>query len=299
MMRVTILGCRGSTPTPGAEFVRYGGDTSCVAVTLDGEPAPSLLLDAGTGLRHVADLLDGAAFRGTVLLGHLHWDHTHGLPFAPAVDRDDAHVDLYLPAQDVEPEELLARAMGPPHFPITPAGLRGRWTFSALDEGATRLGDDESPHESGTRLGDVAVLAREIPHTPGRTFGYRIAAGGASIAYLSDHHPGRLGRGRRGFGPLHEAACTLADGVDLLIHDAQYTAAEYAANASYGHAAIDYAVELADAAGVGRLLLFHHDPARTDAELDAIAATLPAQVAVAHHRMHVDLPIRRRGGPGC
>ena len=108
---VDVLGARGSTPATGPAFVRYGGDTSCVALSTDEDHPPDLLLDAGTGLRGLGRLLPhGAAFRGAILLGHLHWDHTHGLPFCPAVDHPDAEVDLYLPAQGEDPIELLARA---------------------------------------------------------------------------------------------------------------------------------------------------------------------------------------------
>src|SRR5688500_2537468 len=100
-MRAHVLGVRGSTPAPGPEFSRYGGHTSCIALAHDGEP-PSLVLAAGTGIRALGDLLggpDGPPFRGTILLGHLHWDHTQGLPFCRAVDRFDARVGLLIPEQ--------------------------------------------------------------------------------------------------------------------------------------------------------------------------------------------------------
>ena len=106
-------------------------------------------------------LLDGAPFRGTILLGHLHWDHTQGLPFFAAGDRPDAEVRLLIPAQGADPLEVLSAGMAPPHFPITPAGLRGTWTFGDLEEGTHDLEGFE-------------VLAREIPHQGGRTFGYRV-----------------------------------------------------------------------------------------------------------------------------
>jgi len=265
---VTVLGARGSTPATGADFVRYGGDTSCLAISRSADRAPDLLLDAGTGLRGLPGLLGAdVPFRGGILLGHLHWDHTQGLPFCPAVDHPDAEVDLYLPAQGVDPEELLARALGPPHFPIAPDGLLGRWRFHALDEGT---------HDIGGRR----VLAREIPHTAGRTFGYRIEDGATTIAYLSDHHPGALGPGPDGLGARHSALKELADGVDLLVHDAQYTQEEYAARFDYGHSTIDYALAVGMELGAGRVGLFHHDPMRTDSELDAVATTLDDVSAV-------------------
>ncbi|MDP8928819.1 MAG: MBL fold metallo-hydrolase [Actinomycetota bacterium] len=278
-MRLHLCGTRGSTPAPGPEFVRYGGHTSCVALAHDGE-VPRLVIDAGTGLRRVWRLLDGRSFHGSILLGHLHWDHTHGLPFFRAGDDHGSEVDLFLPAQGGDPEEVLARGMSPPHFPIRPSQLRGDWRFHALDEGAQML---EGFH----------VQAREIPHGGGRTFGYRVSDGSASIAYLSDHHPYTLGPGPGGFGEYHEAARVLAEGVDLLIHDAQYSAEEFPTRSHFGHSAIDYAVGLAALCGVGMLLLFHHDPPRTDAEIDAILASLrdsPITVIAAGQDDVIDLP---------
>jgi phosphoribosyl 1,2-cyclic phosphodiesterase len=256
-VRVWVLGCRGSTPAPGPATVRYGGHTSALAVAVDEGP-PTLLLDAGTGLMNLRAVLGGDAFRGALLLSHLHWDHTHGLPFSPATDRDDAAVALLLPAQEAPADKALAWAMSPPHFPIGPDGLRGSWSFHDLDEGWFEAGGFE-------------VLAREIPHKGGRTFGYRVVApDGRSLAYLPDHQPSALGHGPDGFGPFHEAAHALVDGVHLLVHDSQYTAEEFPDLHHFGHSAIDYAVDLARVGEVGRLLAFHHAPTRTDDELDAL-----------------------------
>lgn len=257
-MRLLICGARGSTPAPGADFVRHGGETSCIAVARDGEP-PRLVIDAGTGLRNLTRALDGAPFRGTILLGHLHWDHTHGLPFFAAGDRPDASVHLLMPMQDTDALSVLSRCMSPPHFPITPRQLRGVWRFDGIEQGFHSIEG-------------FAVLAREIPHKGGRSFGYRISDGASSIAYVSDHGPFALGPGPEGLGEYHEAVLQLAHGVDLLIHDAQHTADEFPSRAHFGHAAIEYAIGLAERAGASRLLLFHHDPTRTDDQLDALVA---------------------------
>ena len=249
--------------------MRYGGATSCVALARNGE-APSLVIDAGTGLRNLGAVLDGKPFRGTLLLGHLHWDHTQGLPFSRAVDAVGSSVHLYLPNQGdgLAAADVLRRAMSPPHFPIGPEGLRGRWQFSSLDEGEHTLGGWE-------------VLAREIPHKGGRTFGYRVSDGTSAVAYLSDHGPAMVGEGPDGWGPYHEAALELAAGVDLLFHDAQHTAEELPAVAPFGHSAMDYAVELGRRAGARTVVLYHHDPNRTDDQLDScVAAFAGAGVAV-------------------
>ncbi|MEO5679645.1 MAG: MBL fold metallo-hydrolase [Acidimicrobiales bacterium] len=273
---------RGSTPSPGPEFQRTGGHTSCVAVGHDGAP-PSLILDAGTGIRRVTHLLGGAPFQGTILLTHLHWDHTQGLPFFTAGDRDDAVVDLCMPAQG-DATTVLARVMSPPHFPIGPDGLRGRWRFSGLEPGLHQLGG-------------FTVTAREIPHKGGRTFGYRVEGAGSSLAYLPDHGPIALGPGPHGHGPYHESALALADDVDVLIHDAQHTAAEFAEVSGYGHATVDYAVGLASRAGARTLVLFHHSPSRTDDDLERLAAGLAAPVKVLIGREPMELVLGRACGP--
>ena len=261
-MRLHLCGVRGSTPAPGAAFVRYGGHTSCVAVAHGASDVPRLLIDAGTGIRNVTGLLEGKSFEGSILLGHLHWDHTQGLPFFGAGDRPDSKVTLYLPAQGgVEAQKILAPAMSPPHFPIEATQMRGDWTFTGLDEGEYEIEG-------------LQVLAREIPHKGGRTFGYRVSDGAHSFAYLSDHHPWSAGPGPHDEGEYHEAALALASDVDLLIHDAQYTSDEFPARRHFGHSTVRYAIGLGVAANAKHVLLFHHDPAHTDGELDVIAAGL-------------------------
>ena len=172
-----------------------------MSIAGDGEP-PSLVLDAGTGLGNLARSLDGAAFRGTIVLGHVHWDHVMGLPFFPAGDRPDAVVRLLVPEQGLEPGALLERMISPPLFPIGLSDLRGDWSVRCYDAGRF---DAEG----------FAVLALDIPHKGGRTMGLRVGDGRSSIAYLSDHAPHNLGMGAGGTGELHPAAVELARDVDL------------------------------------------------------------------------------------
>lgn len=288
-MLVTFCGVRGSTPTPGANYARYGGNTSCVAVAhdpADGRPAlPTLLLDAGTGLANATRLLRGEPFAGTILLTHLHWDHCLGLPFFAGGDRPDARVRLLLPEQPApggaapDAAALLARVMSPPFFPITPQQLRGDWTFGAIAPGQFKA-------EGFT------VEAREIPHKGGRTLGYRVSDGDRSVAYVTDHCPTAAGPGPDGLGAYHDAALDLASGADLLIHDAQLLAEEVPAEAAFGHAAAEYAVGLALAAGARRVALFHHKPSRDDAQLHSMAlqfASAPLPVFVAAEGLTVSL----------
>jgi phosphoribosyl 1,2-cyclic phosphodiesterase len=272
-VRVHFLGVRGSSSAPGANFVRYGGSTSCLALAHDEDLAPSLLLDAGTGIRRVGALWGGEAFAGTILLTHLHWDHVQGLPFFSGADRDDSRAELFVPEQPdgTGAVEVLRRSMSPPNFPIGPEDLRGKWTFSSLPPGTLEV-------EGFT------VEAREIPHKGGRTFGYRVSDGSSVLAYMPDHCPSALGPGPDGWGEYHSEALSLAAGADALVHDAQMSLEEMAAAVFLGHSSAEYAVELGRRARARLVVLFHHQPDRTDDTLDEMAkrfATGPPVIVAA------------------
>jgi ribonuclease BN (tRNA processing enzyme) len=270
---VQLLGVRGSTPAPGAEFVRYGGHTSCLAITPEGGRVPTLVLDAGTGLRSLTSLLGGKAFNGSIVLSHLHWDHVQGLPFFAAGDRVDARVDVYLPAQDDESgRDLLAHSFSPPSFPITPEGLQGAWGFHALDEGEHRIEG-------------FVVSTVDIRHKGGRTFCLRIEDERGSLAYLPDHAP---------VSGVSDELTSALSGVDVLVHDAQFLEGERAVAVAYGHGTVQDSITLGRQCGVGSVVLFHHSPARTDEALDEIGAwaqTLDQgpPVVVAREGMTIDV----------
>ena len=253
-MRLQLLGVRGSTPAPGPDFVRYGGHTSCVALTADGSALPSLVLDAGTGLRNLTALLGGAAYDGSIVLSHLHWDHMQGLPFFAAGDRAASRVDLYVPGQDGRPgRDLLAQSLSPPAFPITPEGLHGAWTFQTLEDGARVVEE-------------FTVTAVDVAHKGGRTFGLRVDDEHGSVAYLPDHAPA---------AGVSERALEVLDGVDVLLHDAQFLEGERPVAVDYGHATVQDAVRLALSCRAASLVLFHHSPTRSDPALDDIGAWVP------------------------
>ena len=238
-------------------------------------------VDAGTGIRRVTGLLNRQPFSGTILLSHVHWDHVQGLPFFGAGDHDDARVTLLVPDQEdgTSAEQVLGWLMSPPYFPIAPGQLRGRWRFESVSPG--RL-----------EAGGFTVEAREIPHKGGRTIGYRVSDGRSAVAYVTDHCPTALGPGPNGWGEYHSSALELAAGADVLIHDAQLLAEEVPAQAAFGHAAAEYAIELGRRAGAGQVVLFHHQPDRTDDELDQIAkrfARAPLPVTVAAEDQVIDL----------
>jgi phosphoribosyl 1,2-cyclic phosphodiesterase len=262
-LQVAFCGVRGSLPAAGREFVRYGGHTSCLALTHDGAGTPALLLDAGTGLLQARALLDGAPYSGTILLTHLHWDHVVGLPFFAVHECESSRVEVLMPEQEdgADAPSALGGLMSPPYFPVGPRELDGDWSFQTLATGEREVEG-------------FSVLVREIPHKGGRTYGYRISDGHSAIAYMPDHNPTALGPGEDGLGEYHEAALELARDVDVLVHDAQLLPQELAAEAHFGHAAADYAVALGERAGARAVALFHHRLDRTDDELDALAARL-------------------------
>lgn len=270
-MRLTFLGVRGSTPAPGPDFVRYGGHTSCVVVAPDATSAPVLALDAGTGIRSLTPLLDGAAFDGSILLSHLHWDHVQGIPFFAAGDRDDSRVDLYIPGESGRTGfDLLSQMMSPPAFPITPEGLKGAWTFTAIDSGPLTVEGFE-------------VTAFDVAHKGGRSFGYRVQVGDTSFAYVPDHAPA---------AGVSDEALAAMEGVDVLIEDAQFLAHERPRAVDYGHATIDEALALAAKVSAKSLILFHHGPHRTDDALDQIRVDFCSDgfASVAYEGMVLDLP---------
>ena len=250
LLTVTFYGVRGSTPCPCDDNRRYGGNTSCVALESPGHDP--IALDLGTGLRFWGLTLptDGS-FRGSALVTHIHWDHVQGLPFFTPVLRPGSQFDVYGPPQ--EEEGTLAQAfdqfLRPPFFPVDVEGLNGDIRFHDVDR-------------TDFEIDGAKVLARRVPHV-GTTNGYRVQLGGATVAYLSDHQ-----MPYDGSHVVTDEVLELCDGADLVIHDAQYTRAEFAEKFYWGHCTVDFAVHVAHEAGAKRLALFHHDPAHYDDHVD-------------------------------
>lgn len=255
-MRITFYGVRGSCPCAADEYRRYGGNTSCVLVDVDGEPP--LVLDLGTGLRALGTHLEagtraaGVPLRATALLSHLHYDHVLGLPFFAPMRDPGAVLDVYGPAQEDQTlDKVLAEIVQPPFFPIHMAEFRGELRFHDVD------GPTDIP------LGGITVRVRSIPHL-GHTLGFRIEADGRAVAYVPDH---QAPVDRRAVDPH---VLELCDGADLIIHDAQYTDEEFVELSDWGHSTAAYALHVAEEAKAARLSLFHHDPAHGDRALDAM-----------------------------
>lgn len=249
-MKITFYGVRGSTPCAGDSTARYGGNTSSVVLTENGyEP---LLLDLGTGLRYFGvDHPIGVPLSAHAFVTHLHWDHVQGLPFCQPLLTDGSHLVVHGPAHEgVGFDTAFDELMRPPFFPVRRQDLPGDIEFVTLEPGTSEIAG-------------ATVTAREVPHTD-TTFGYRIERNGVSVAYVSDHQQSIDGES------IDASVLELVDGVDVLIHDAQYTPEEFARKPNWGHCTVDYAVRVAAAGSVGRLVLFHHDPSHDDAVLDRL-----------------------------
>jgi phosphoribosyl 1,2-cyclic phosphodiesterase len=218
-----------------------------------GDDAP-LILDLGTGVRYLGHQLraEGKPFVGAALLTHLHWDHVQGLPFFPPVLDPDTRLDIYAPTQEDgrTAGTALFEMIKPPMFPVDISGLPCTLAVHTV-------GDEEF------NVGAFAVTARFIPHI-GPTLGYRIEYAGHSVAYLPDHQQPVDG----GFD-INDAVAELVEGVDVLIHDSQYTTDEFRHRSTWGHCTGEYALHIARTFGVGTLVMFHHDPSRTDDDLES------------------------------
>ena len=251
--RVRVWGCRGSVPTPGEATVRFGGNTPCVEVrTGDGA---LLILDAGTGLRRLGAQLEWDAPLH-VLVTHLHLDHVEGLRFFAPFWHVETELHIWGPPSPLHSlEERITRAFSPPLFPIELTDTPAKVTFHDV------------PHEPWEIEG-VQIEAKTVSH-PGPTLGYRLSVNGAALAYIPDHEP-VLGVELADLEPEWISGHALAEHVDLLLHDCQFSEIEYSSRVGWGHSSVGHAVEFAQRAEARRLVLFHHDPDRSDDGVDRL-----------------------------
>lgn len=270
-MKVTFWGVRGSIATSGPQFARIGGNTTCLEVA-DGDRR--LILDAGTGLRALGQHLMSEAqtfakpVKSSFLFSHLHWDHIQGFPFFSPAFVPTTEIKLFGPRGDdgaTTLEDALNKQMSPPNFPVPLSGMAASKTFRTLS-----CGDE-------LKLDGFSVKTHRLNHPQG-VLGFRIESRGKSVCFATDtEHVD---------GEIDEALLTLARDVDLLIYDAQYTPAEYEgrngtgpSRKGWGHSTYVAATEIARAAGVRRLALFHHDPTHDDRTVEAIESEAQALFA--------------------
>ena len=258
-LTVRFLGVRGSIATPGADKTA-GGNTACVEVTAGDT---RIIIDAGTGLRVLGDeRMRTGPRHSTILLSHLHWDHVAGLPF---------FTPIYVPGHRVE------IASGPNGVMSLEASMRSLFRAPFFPVDYDQISEQVSTRELRAndkfQIGDITITMAKLNH-PDPVYGFRLEHGGQSIVYATDTEH---------FACVDPTLKKLAAGADILIYDSQYTPEEYPSKVGWGHSTWLAGAELARAAGVPQLVLFHHDPNRTDealAEIEAkAAAELPGTVA--------------------
>ena len=251
-MNVTFWGTRGSLASPGIDTARYGGNTSCVSV--QGGEGTLVVLDAGTGIRSLGQSLTHKMDRVDILLTHLHMDHIQGLPFFAPLRRSGVEIHIWGPASTtLGLHARLQKYLSPPLFPVSIRELAASFHFHELPA-------------HGMEIGEFKIQAQLIIH-PNPTIGYRIQSANSAVTYLPDHEPALAGRTFP-----HDKAWTsgygLAEGVDLLIHDTQYTEDEYRNRIGFGHSSIKHAFQFAQLSSVKHFAPFHHDPTHNDDTLD-------------------------------
>jgi phosphoribosyl 1,2-cyclic phosphodiesterase len=278
-VRATVWGCRGSLAAPGADTLEYGGNTTCLELELD--DGTILVVDAGTGIRLLGAELAGRTRQPLhLLLTHLHLDHIEGLGFFAPLWLEGQELHVWGPPSPVAAlERRISRYLSPPLFPIR------------LDEVPATVVCHDLPGES-FELGSATVTALPVIHR-GPTVGFRFEENGSSLAFIPDHEP-YLGFAPGEALPEWLSGYALAEGVGTLIHDAQYFEAEYAAKRGFGHSSVAHAVAYAQAAGAGRLVLFHHDPLHSDERLGILEerarelwGTNEHPPSLAHEGMHL------------
>ncbi len=261
-MRVRFWGVRGSIPTPGSTTAAVGGNTPCVQVT--GDDGRELVLDAGSGIRALGDDLVGRCKRLDILLTHLHLDHIQGLLFFAPLFDPEAEITVWGPPGRIPLRKRLARYLSNPLSPIEIRDLPAKVSFERVPP-------------DGWRLGEFEVRAALVAHR-GPTLGYRIEHSGTSLCYMPDHEPG-LGTNLSSRPADWISGLGLARGATALIHDSQYTDEEYPSRRGWGHSSLSDTLAFAERSQPGRLLLFHHDPAHDDTQLESLARQASEQSA--------------------
>lgn len=254
-MKARVWGCRGSLPAPGRHTVRYGGNTSCVELCVDEDIA--LILDAGSGMRELGcELASRRPKEIHVLLTHLHLDHLQGLAFFLPFWWDDVELHIWgPPSPTYSLAERVASYVSPPLFPVHLSDVPSRPLFHDV------------PDEPWM-IGSALVAGYPVVHQ-GPTMGFRVTAHDRTLAYIPDHEPS-LGVDLRRLEPDWISGYRVAEGADVLLHDAQYSLDEYSTHVGWGHSSVDHVVTFAAAVQAEHLVMFHHDPAHTDAELESL-----------------------------
>ena len=251
-MFVKIWGARGSIPVSGQEYIKYGGDTTCIEIR--SKNGRVIIIDAGTGIRRLGkDLLVQGLYDYDLIFTHAHWDHIMGFPFFRPLYSDRTSLRVHgCPFTEEFVRTMLTKIMSPPNFPVTYGDLLAHIAYS-----------DGCPEKF--QIDSVTVMPIDISH-PGGGKGYKFIEDGRSFVFITDHelgytHPGGLPR---------ESYLQFCAGADLLVLDAEFTGEEYGRHRSWGHSSYLDTLNLAMEAGVKQLALFHINQDRTDRAMDKI-----------------------------
>ena len=268
-MRLTFYGVRGSIPTPGAAFVRYGGNTACVHIEL--EDGTDIVLDSGTGIRLLGEHLAKKNTPIHLLLSHNHWDHIQGFPFFPPIYQAEREINIY-PGKTLfeEPDQILKQMEGS-LFPVPRSALRANISLI------------EIPKADNTFVIGNAKITRLAMNHPGSGSAYCINADGVKVAYITDNELYPPYKKETDFIDF----ANFAENADLLIHDAQYMLSDMPAKNGWGHSVAEEAVKLAMASNAKKLALYSHDPERTDDDIDDVVKHCNEYVTVAESTLHV------------
>jgi len=251
-MVIKIWGARGSIPVCGQEYVRYGGDTTCIEIrTKNGRV---IIVDAGTGIRRLGKaLLAEGLTEYDLIFTHAHWDHVIGFPFFRPLYSGKTRLRIHgCPFAEDFVRAMLGRMMTPPNFPVNYGDLKARIEYS---EGCPEAFEIDS----------VTVHPIDISH-PGGGKGYAFVEDGRRFVFLTDHELGHTHPG----GLPYEKYLQFCAGADLLLHDAEFTGEEYERHRGWGHSSYLDALSLAMDAGVRQFALFHINQDRTDRAMDKV-----------------------------
>jgi phosphoribosyl 1,2-cyclic phosphodiesterase len=252
-MLVRFWGVRGSTPTPQSENLRYGGNTSCVEVRLNGS---TYIFDCGTGFRNLGKQLEqeaaGQPISAHIFLSHFHWDHIQGIPFfTPLYNNRESHFFFHSSNRTRGLQRAIEEQMSDPYFPVNMNEMAARRQFYNIEEGLTPF--------------DHCVIKSMWLNHPQGCLGFRIETKDKVVVYATDNEPGHA--------VFDKSVRKLAEGADVLIYDAQYLPEEYAATRrGWGHSHWREAVNLVMESGAKELILFHHDPDHSDTCIDQVVA---------------------------
>ncbi|MEA1900275.1 MAG: MBL fold metallo-hydrolase [Thermodesulfobacteriota bacterium] len=266
-MYIKCWGSRGSIPVSGKDYIKYGGDTTCLEIRSKNNDI--IIVDTGTGIRRLGNqLIKESLYKYNIIFTHAHWDHIMGFPFFKPLYSKHAEFRMHgCPFHGIFVKNMLSKIMAPPYFPVRDSDLRAKISY-------------EEACQTKFEIGSVTIIPIPISH-PNRGSGYKFIEDGKSFVFLTDNELGFIHPG----GLEYKEYLKFSYEADLLIHDAEYTPNEYKTTIEWGHSAYTDALNLASEAGVKKLGLFHINQERTDSEMDKIVEDCMKSIAEKNHKV--------------